>query len=350
MKQRLICLLGGVVFLSGCAAQPFPGPNDFDVILTSYETDFRQILIAPMKSEALELASDNPGQHHEGPAQPFDKTRKQISDYRSKNRTEEKQVLTHRLNTLRVLEGMIYIQTDKLDQAAQMAGEVQAAGLALGQKAVTRDALFGLSFPELIKGWRGAETLARKPAAGVARPAVRGLLAAASCIDTLLDPVRGAPRGFALSPSLVLWQAGAPTGSPHARDVLLGSTACTDKTITQYVAAGHPVAKDATRGTGALYLATSAAIYRSSVAVEVARGYCNRLSRPASVNCGALYVKPHLQAAAASMAAFLTEQEKASRYCQMRGGDLQSTHRYRFVLWYAWLRFNIDNFGGRVTC
>lgn len=357
MQLRTIYILGGALAISGCANQ-FPGPNNFDGIVASYQTEIREVRVGAMKSEALSHERGSPAGRHEAAPNAMSRTRGMISRYRAANKAEEKRALVKQFNTLRVLEGMALIQTNKIDEAARMGKQVRESGLALGRDNITSVALMGISFPELISGWRDAEwfassgpsTTAPRVTIAGSRQAVRRLIAAASCIDTLLDQVRGAPRTVKLSPSMVLWVVGAPPASGQGRDILLGNTDCRDEAIVDYVAKKRPVAQGTLAGDDVLYLAASAAIFRSWVAVVVAEGYCDRLSLAAAFNCRGQYVRPHLQAAAESMADFLTPGERATPYCSTAPRPGLNTRRGRFVLWYAWLRFNIENFDKRKTC
>lgn len=355
MQIRPIVLLGSLLAIGGCTGN-FPVPNDFDRIVASYQTEIQATRVSAMKTAGL--SSAGPDKPHEAPPSAMAGTHRMIAEYRAANRAQGKQALARELDTLRVLEGMAFIQTNRLDDAARMGKQVRQAGLALGARDINKVALMGLSFSALVSGWRDADWFAStgsprtapRVTIAASRQAVRRLLAAASCIDALLDTVRGAPRTVKLSPSMVLWVEGAPAASGRGRDVLLGNTACEDADIVAYLGKTRPVAAGTLEGNDLLYLAGSSAIYRSWVAVVVAEGYCDRLSLADAYNCRGLYVKPHLEAAADSMAAFLSPDERATDYCSAATAPAAHSRRERFVMWYAWLRFNIRNFDRRATC
>jgi hypothetical protein len=97
--------------------------------------------------------SVQPSQAPEARPGAFARSLQAIHDYRAKY-PQDSQELAH----LKVLEGMIYLQSGRFGLAEAVRPDVEAAGgkLASGTGRVVRDQLFARTFKELIEGW--AET------------------------------------------------------------------------------------------------------------------------------------------------------------------------------------------------
>ena len=132
--------------LAGCVRLA-PRTTALNTIHQSYRTEFQQFLPltipAPGKimSEPIAPASDQPA---------FAQTLREIREYRLKY-GEDSRESAH----LKVLEGMIYLQSGQIGMARLLQDDLQEAGRNLnsGTGAFTRDQLLAANFSSLVDGW-----------------------------------------------------------------------------------------------------------------------------------------------------------------------------------------------------
>ncbi len=127
---------------SGCTLI-FPRTTDLKAIHDTYRTEFTNARLPAAK----ELQGNQPKSLEAGD---FSQTLAAIADYRRKYPGKTKE-----LNHLKILEGMIYLQTRQLGMAKLLANDVQLAGGQLsGSQTAPRDSLFAETFDDLLKGWK----------------------------------------------------------------------------------------------------------------------------------------------------------------------------------------------------
>ena len=127
---------------SGCTLI-FPRTTDLKAIHDTYRTEFTNARLPAAK----ELQGNQPKNLSAGD---FKQTLAAIADYRRKYSGKTKE-----LNHLKILEGMIYLQTRQLGMAKLLAIDVQLAGGQLSaSQTAPRDSLFAETFDDLLNGWK----------------------------------------------------------------------------------------------------------------------------------------------------------------------------------------------------
>jgi hypothetical protein len=140
----LIAILAVTAF-NGCARLS-PKTTALKKIHESYRIDFQQFL-----QQSIPEPTQNPKTPASKQDQPaFAETLREIRDYRLKY-GENSQEAAH----LKVLEGMIYLQSGQFGMAHLVEPDVSNAqsGLKSGTGAYTRDQLLAMAFPNLLQGW-----------------------------------------------------------------------------------------------------------------------------------------------------------------------------------------------------
>lgn len=143
-RKRSLIILILVLSLSpsGCTLI-FPKTADLNAIHDTYRTEFTNARLPTAK----ELQGTQPTGLDAGD---FKQTLAAIADYRRKYPG-----MTKELNHLKILEGMIYLQTKQLGMAKLLAKEVQLAGGQLSSsQSAPRDSLFAETFGDLLNGWK----------------------------------------------------------------------------------------------------------------------------------------------------------------------------------------------------
>ncbi|MCI0490876.1 MAG: hypothetical protein L0229_30150 [Blastocatellia bacterium] len=134
-----------VAAFNGCARLT-PKTTALKKIHESYRTDFQQFLqlSVPAPEREPKAPQSTPDQTA------FANTLREIRDYRVKYGENSKEA-AH----LKVLEGMIYLQSGQFGMAKLVAPDVSNAQSSLksGTGAYTRDQLLAMSFRDLIEGW-----------------------------------------------------------------------------------------------------------------------------------------------------------------------------------------------------
>ncbi len=143
-RERLLVVLILVLLLSACGCTLiFPKTADLNAVHDTYRMEFTNVRLPAAK----ELQGDQPKGLDAGD---FKQTLAAIADYRRKYPD-----MTKELNHLKILEGMIYLQTKQLGMAKLLAKDVQLAGGQLSSSQSTpRDSLFAETFGDLLNGWR----------------------------------------------------------------------------------------------------------------------------------------------------------------------------------------------------
>lgn len=142
--QRLIAsllLVVGLLLGGGCASVVTPKTAALRQVHDTYRSEFL--------AGAVPAASGSPAAPA-GPPAAFVRSLEAIRDYRQKYPADS-QELAH----LKVLEGMIYLQSGRFGLASAVADDVEAAGGKLGSRTgrVIRDQLFARHFKTLVRGW-----------------------------------------------------------------------------------------------------------------------------------------------------------------------------------------------------
>jgi len=141
-RTLLIVLLTCSLPASGCTLI-FPKTADLKAIHDTYRTEFTNAHLPT----AEELRGTQPKGLDAGD---FKQTLAAIADYR--RRYPE---MTKELNHVKILEGMIYLQTKQLGMAKLLAKDVQLAGGQLSSsQSAPRDSLFAETFGDLLNGWK----------------------------------------------------------------------------------------------------------------------------------------------------------------------------------------------------
>lgn len=138
----LFALLAGLLVTSGCFVSFLtPKTAALQLVHDTYRADFMAFNV-PAPAMQAGLAS---------PPAVFSKSLQSIRDYRLKYPSDS-QELAH----LKVLEGMIYLQSGRFGLAEAVKDDVQTAGarLSSGTGRTVRDRLFAENFPRLIDGWK----------------------------------------------------------------------------------------------------------------------------------------------------------------------------------------------------
>jgi len=127
---------------SGCTLI-FPKTANLNAIHDTYRIEFTNARLPTAK----ELQGNQPKGLDAGD---FKQTLAAIADYRRKYPD-----MTKELNHLKILEGMIYLQTKQLGMAKLLAKDVQLAGGQLSSSHSTpRDSLLAETFGDLLNGWK----------------------------------------------------------------------------------------------------------------------------------------------------------------------------------------------------
>jgi len=146
-RTRMVILLVLLIIpmLDGCGLLA-PKTAALEKIHATYRTDFQQLiqLSVPEPAESATRPKSEAGQTA------FAETLRQIRDYRVKY-GETSQEAAH----LKVLEGMIYLQSNQFGMARLVATDVAAAQSQLksGTGDYARDQLLAMTFSDLISGW-----------------------------------------------------------------------------------------------------------------------------------------------------------------------------------------------------
>ncbi len=173
MRQAMIAgLILLYLVLAGCA-YILPETTALDKIHETYRLDFQKYV-----QLSVPVASTQPTLMPVGKEHPlFADTLRKIRDYRVKY-GEDSQEAAH----LKVLEGMIYLQSGQVGMARLVASDVQAAQSKLISKtgSYTRDQLLAGTYPDLIAGWeqivnKGTDAGKLKAAADRIGAELRGL-------------------------------------------------------------------------------------------------------------------------------------------------------------------------------
>jgi hypothetical protein len=140
----LLALTAGLVMTSGCLVTFLtPKTAALQQIHDTYRADFAALTVPPASA-----APDAPSGPSTSAA--FSKSLQAIREYRLKY-PGDSQELAH----LKVLEGMIYIQSGRFGLAEAVRDDVVSAGekLSSGTGRTVRDQLFARNFKTLINGW-----------------------------------------------------------------------------------------------------------------------------------------------------------------------------------------------------
>jgi hypothetical protein len=135
-----------VVFVLGGCTLLTPQTTALEKVHESYRTEFQQFM-----QLSVPAPSGSPGPNKGVADQPaFAETLRAIRDYRVRH-GENSQEAAH----LKVLEGMIYLQSGQVGMARLVALDVQAAERSLnsGTGTYTRDQLLARTFTYLLDGW-----------------------------------------------------------------------------------------------------------------------------------------------------------------------------------------------------
>ena len=147
LRARAITLIAilTVITFNGCTRLS-PKTTALKKIHESYRIDFQQFL-----QQSIPEPNQNPKTPASKQDQPaFAETLREIRDYRLKY-GEGSQEAAH----LKVLEGMIYLQSGQFGMAHLVEPDVSSAqnSLKSGTGAYTRDQLLAMAFPNLLQGW-----------------------------------------------------------------------------------------------------------------------------------------------------------------------------------------------------
>jgi hypothetical protein len=143
---RLASVICCAMFLCAGCASVLPQTTDLQKVHEAYRADFQKSmgLFVPGVSESPALSRTNSDQPH------FADTLRAIRDYRV-TYGEKSQEAAH----LKVLEGMIYLQTGQTGMARLLAPDVRSAEGSLASKtgSYLRDQLLARVFYSLVDGW-----------------------------------------------------------------------------------------------------------------------------------------------------------------------------------------------------
>lgn len=145
LRALTVIALSLALAFNGCAHLT-PQTTALKKIHESYRTEFQQVLQLSVPEPAAD--PKEPGSKPDQPA--FAETLREIRDYRLKYGENSKEA-----SHLKVLEGMIYLQSGQFGMAHLVTADVTTAGdnLKSGTGAYARDQLLAMSFSDVVKGW-----------------------------------------------------------------------------------------------------------------------------------------------------------------------------------------------------
>ncbi len=277
MTFRLLSFVAALLLLTGCPATLAPSTTDLQRVHELYATEFTSL------ADAIPTRGSEPPAKQPSSSDAFIQSLRALNDYRARH-PDKPLELAH----LDVLEGMIYLQSGRFGLARAVAANVERAGTTLASahssrhsapgdapaSSTVRDALFAKNFGALLDGWSATRN-------GQSTP----------------DDFDRAFRSIAESLT-------TPSFASARLD----------------------------RDHGALYLATSAAIFqtwahaRDSLRVHLA---------PTEANLRALEQRriQRYTSARDLLARFLTEAERSMGFTEDLGDQIL-TGRFRYVAWY----------------